>query len=69
MFRRDDVHRLNGLVHIGGNDDLAVGVHAGPGDGRTGQLRDLHFQFRLHGQRQFPAVGDQHRLASLSCSA
>ena len=56
MLRRDDVARLNGLVQIGADDDLAVVVHAGAGDGGAGQLRDLGFQLRLYGLGQRLAV-------------
>ena len=59
MFRRDDVAGLNGLVQVGADDDLAVVVHAGAGDGGAGQLRDLDFQLRLHGFGQRFAVGHE----------
>ena len=61
MFRCNDVAGLNGLVQVGAEDDLAVVVHAGAGDGGTGQLRDLHLQLRLHGLGQLRAVGDENR--------
>ena len=61
MFRCNDVAGFNGLVQVGAEDDLAVVVHAGAGDGGTGQLRDLHLQLRLHGLGQLRAVGDEDR--------
>ena len=48
-------------MQVGAEDDLAVVVHAGAGDGGTGQLRDLHLQLRLHGLGQLRAVGDEDR--------
>ena len=60
MFRCNDVAGLDGLVQVGAEDDLAVVVHAGAGDGGTGQLRDLHLQLRLHGLGQLRAVGDEN---------
>ena len=33
---------------VGAEDDLAVVVHAGTGNGGAGQLRDLYFQLRLY---------------------
>ena len=60
MLGGDDVHGLDGLAHVIGHDDLAVGVHARAGDGGAGQLRDLYLQLGLHGLGQIPAVGDKH---------
>ena len=50
---------LDGLAQVRADDDLAVVVHAGPGDGGAGQLGDLHFQLGLHGLGQVGAVGDE----------
>ena len=47
------------LCRSAADDDLAVVVHAGPGDGGAGQLRDLHLQLGLHGLGQLGAVGDE----------
>ena len=52
----DDVAGFNGLVEVGAEDDLAVVVHAGPGNGGAGQLGNLNFQLRLHGLGQRLAV-------------
>ena len=60
MLRGDDVAGFDGLVQVGADDDLAVVVHAGAGDGGAGQLRDLHFQLGLHGLGEVGAVSDQH---------
>ena len=49
VLRRNDVHGLNGLVHVVGDNNFAVRVHAGAGDGGAGQLRNLNLQLRLHG--------------------
>ena len=65
MLRRNNVHGVDGLLHVIGDDDLTVGVHAGAGNGGAGQLRDLYFQLGLYGLGQVPAVGDQHRRGQL----
>ena len=65
VLRCNDVAGFNGLVQVGADDDLAVVVHAGPGNGGAGQLGDLHFQFRLHGLGQLCAVGNEHRACQL----
>src|SRR5699024_10768400 len=44
----DDVADLNGLAQILADNNLAVVVHAGPGNGRPGQLGDLDFQLGLN---------------------
>ena len=61
MLRRNDVAGLNGLVQVGADDDLPVVVHAGAGNGGTGQLGDLHLQLCLHGLGQLRTVGDKNR--------
>ena len=60
MFRCNDVAGFNGLVQVGAEDDLAVVVHAGAGNGGAGQLRDLHLQLRLYRLGKGFAVGDKH---------
>ena len=65
MLGRDDVHGVDGFLHVVGDDDLTVGVHTGACDGGAGQLRDLHFQLGLHGFGKLPAVGDKHRRGKL----
>ena len=65
MLRGNDVHGVNGLVHIVRHNDLAVGVHAGAGDGGAGQLWDLHFQLGLYGLGQLGAVRYQHGAGQL----
>ena len=59
MLGCNDVAGLNGLVQVRTDDDLAVVVHAGPGNGGTGQLRDLNLQLGLHGLGKLRAVGDK----------
>ena len=65
MLRRNDVAGLNGLVQVGADDDLPVVVHAGAGNGGTGQLGDLHLQLCLHGPGQRRTVGDKNRAGQL----
>ena len=61
VLRRDDVAGLNGLVQVGAEDDLAVVIHAGTGNGGAGQLRNLYLQFCLYRLGKVCAVGDKHR--------
>ena len=61
VLRRDDVAGFNGLVQVGAEDDLAVVVHAGAGNGGAGQLRNLYLQFCLYRLGKVCAVGDKHR--------
>ena len=65
MLGGNDIHGFDGLAHVIGHDDLAVGVHARAGDGGAGQLRDLYLQLGLHGLGQIPAVGDKHGAGQL----
>ena len=59
VLRCDDVAGLDGLAQVRADDDLAVVVHAGPGDGGAGQLGNLYFQLGLHGLGKVGAVGDE----------
>ena len=61
VLRRDDVAGLDGLVQVGAEDDLAVVVHAGAGNGGAGQLRNLYLQLGLYRLGKGFAVGDKHR--------
>ena len=52
-------------MQVGADDDLPVVVHAGAGNGGTGQLGNLHLQLCLHGLGQRRAVGDKNRAGQL----
>ena len=60
----DDPFKFIGMK-MKAEDDLAVVVHAGTGNGGAGQLRDLYFQFCLYRLGKGCAVGDKHRACQL----
>ena len=60
MLRGDLVGDGDGAAQISGHDDLAVCLHAGPGDLLPGQQGQLGFDLPLYRQGQIHGIRHQH---------